>query len=101
MCVRESLRLHSPVQAVTRKYTQDLALPGGCTVPRGENKYKLVSQHACVPQELTLVKTKRNLITIIIWVGFVGFLAFFRLLLFRGLKFDRLTRSEKLLLNRF
>lgn len=41
MCIRESLRLHSPVQAVTRKYTQDLALPGGCAVPRGENKYKL------------------------------------------------------------
>ncbi|XP_075871517.1 cytochrome P450 4F3 [Nelusetta ayraudi] len=35
MCIRESLRLHSPVQAVTRKYTQDLALPGGCAVPRG------------------------------------------------------------------
>uniref|UniRef100_A0A7N6FK63 Cytochrome P450, family 4, subfamily F, polypeptide 3 n=1 Tax=Anabas testudineus TaxID=64144 RepID=A0A7N6FK63_ANATE len=35
MCVKESLRLHSPVQAVTRKYTQDVALPGGCTVPKG------------------------------------------------------------------
>lgn len=58
MCIRESLRLHSPVQAVTRKYTQDLALPGGCTVPRGENKYKMVPvsqglcwQQACVPEE--------------------------------------------------
>ncbi|XP_044044523.1 cytochrome P450 4F3 isoform X1 [Siniperca chuatsi] len=35
MCIRESLRLHSPVQAVTRKYTQDMALPGDCTVPQG------------------------------------------------------------------
>nr|XP_020456403.1 docosahexaenoic acid omega-hydroxylase CYP4F3-like [Monopterus albus] len=35
MCIRESLRLHSPVQAVTRKYTQDVALPGGRTVPQG------------------------------------------------------------------
>lgn len=35
MCIRESLRLHSPVQAVTRRYTQDMALPGGRTVPQG------------------------------------------------------------------
>uniref|UniRef100_A0A7N8WQV7 aromatase n=1 Tax=Mastacembelus armatus TaxID=205130 RepID=A0A7N8WQV7_9TELE len=35
MCIRESLRLHSPVQAVTRKYTKDIALPGDCTVPKG------------------------------------------------------------------
>uniref|UniRef100_A0A8D3CVR5 aromatase n=1 Tax=Scophthalmus maximus TaxID=52904 RepID=A0A8D3CVR5_SCOMX len=35
MCIRESLRLHSPVQAVTRQYTQDMALPGGRTVPEG------------------------------------------------------------------
>ncbi|XP_047433174.1 cytochrome P450 4F3 [Mugil cephalus] len=35
MCIRESLRLHSPVQAVTRTYTQDVALPGDCTVPEG------------------------------------------------------------------
>ncbi|XP_078100124.1 cytochrome P450 4F3 isoform X2 [Sander vitreus] len=35
MCIRESLRLHSPVQAVTRKYTQDIALPGDRTVPKG------------------------------------------------------------------
>ncbi|KAG8004552.1 Leukotriene-B(4) omega-hydroxylase 2 [Nibea albiflora] len=34
MCIRESLRLHSPVQAVTRKYTHDMALPGDCTVPQ-------------------------------------------------------------------
>nr|QQL94723.1 cytochrome P450 4f3-like protein [Lateolabrax maculatus] len=35
MCIRESLRLHSPVQAVTRKYTQDMALPEDRTVPKG------------------------------------------------------------------
>uniref|UniRef100_A0A3B4WKB4 Cytochrome P450, family 4, subfamily F, polypeptide 3 n=1 Tax=Seriola lalandi dorsalis TaxID=1841481 RepID=A0A3B4WKB4_SERLL len=35
MCIRESLRLHSPVQAVTRKYTQDMVLPGNRTVPEG------------------------------------------------------------------
>ncbi|KAJ0062255.1 hypothetical protein NL108_002609 [Boleophthalmus pectinirostris] len=35
MCIKESLRLHSPVQAVTRKYTQDMALPGNRTVPKG------------------------------------------------------------------
>ncbi|MED6237510.1 hypothetical protein ATANTOWER_026396 [Ataeniobius toweri] len=35
MCIKESLRLHSPVQAVTRKYTQDMMLPGDLTVPEG------------------------------------------------------------------
>ncbi|XP_039998136.1 cytochrome P450 4F3 isoform X2 [Xiphias gladius] len=35
MCIRESLRLHPPVQAVTRKYTRDMALPGNRTVPKG------------------------------------------------------------------
>ncbi|KAM8904808.1 cytochrome P450 4F3 [Spinachia spinachia] len=35
MCIRESLRLHAPVQAVTRKYTRDMALPGRRTVPAG------------------------------------------------------------------
>ncbi|XP_072304950.1 cytochrome P450 4F3 [Eucyclogobius newberryi] len=35
MCIKESLRLHSPVQAVTRKYTRDMALPGNRTVPKG------------------------------------------------------------------
>ncbi|KAI3365990.1 hypothetical protein L3Q82_009820, partial [Scortum barcoo] len=35
MCIRESLRLHAPVQAVTRRYTQDMPLPRDCTVPRG------------------------------------------------------------------
>ncbi|XP_061524216.1 cytochrome P450 4F3 isoform X3 [Phycodurus eques] len=31
----EALRLHSPVQAVTRTYTQDMPLPGNRTVPKG------------------------------------------------------------------
>ncbi|KAK5616476.1 hypothetical protein CRENBAI_010039 [Crenichthys baileyi] len=35
MCIKESLRLHSPVQAVTRKYTKDMMLPGDLTVPEG------------------------------------------------------------------
>ncbi|CAK6977493.1 cytochrome P450 4F3 [Scomber scombrus] len=35
MCIRESLRLHAPVQAVTRRYTQDMPLPEGRTVPEG------------------------------------------------------------------
>ncbi|XP_028250858.1 cytochrome P450 4F3 [Parambassis ranga] len=35
MCIRESLRLHSPVQAVTRRYTQDMELPGDLTIPEG------------------------------------------------------------------
>ncbi|XP_038154841.1 cytochrome P450 4F3 isoform X1 [Cyprinodon tularosa] len=35
MCIKESLRLHPPVQAVTRKYTQDMTLPGDLTVPEG------------------------------------------------------------------
>lgn len=37
MCIRESLRLHSPVQAVTRRYLQDVKLPGGHTVPKGKH----------------------------------------------------------------
>ncbi|CAN9498188.1 unnamed protein product [Ophioblennius macclurei] len=35
MCIRESLRLHCPVQAVTRRYTQDVTLPGRRIVPQG------------------------------------------------------------------
>ncbi|CAI5638240.1 unnamed protein product [Oreochromis niloticus] len=35
MCIKESLRLHSPVSGVTRKYTQDMVLPGNRTVPAG------------------------------------------------------------------
>lgn len=41
MCIRESLRLHSPVQAVTRTYTQDMTLPGDCTIPKGERNWLL------------------------------------------------------------
>lgn len=37
MCIRESLRLHAPVQAVTRTYTRDMELPGHRTVPAGES----------------------------------------------------------------
>lgn len=36
MCIRESLRLHAPVQAVTRRYIQDMKLPGGHAVPKGK-----------------------------------------------------------------
>uniref|UniRef100_A0A669D7S5 Leukotriene-B(4) omega-hydroxylase 2 n=1 Tax=Oreochromis niloticus TaxID=8128 RepID=A0A669D7S5_ORENI len=36
MCIKESLRLHTPVQAVSRSYTQDMVLPGNRTVPAGE-----------------------------------------------------------------
>lgn len=35
MCIKESLRLHSPVQAVSRSYSQDMVLPGNRTVPAG------------------------------------------------------------------
>ncbi|XP_056443645.1 cytochrome P450 4F3 [Gadus chalcogrammus] len=34
MCIKESLRLHSPVLAVTRQYTRDVDLPGNRTVPK-------------------------------------------------------------------
>ncbi|CAL8289391.1 unnamed protein product [Lota lota] len=34
MCIKESLRLHSPVLAVTRQYTQDIDLPGNRTAPK-------------------------------------------------------------------
>ncbi|KAM4601832.1 cytochrome P450 4F3 [Polymixia lowei] len=35
MCIKETLRLHSPVLAVTRQYTKDMPLPGDRTVPKG------------------------------------------------------------------
>ncbi|KAF7663086.1 hypothetical protein LDENG_00218530 [Lucifuga dentata] len=35
MCIRETLRLHSPVLAVTRQYTQDMELPENRMVPKG------------------------------------------------------------------
>lgn len=37
MCIKESLRHHSPVQAVTRRYIQDMKLPGGHMVPKGKS----------------------------------------------------------------
>lgn len=35
MCIKESLRLHSPVSAVTRQYTKDITVPGGRVIPQG------------------------------------------------------------------
>ncbi|XP_064237776.1 cytochrome P450 4F2-like [Aotus nancymaae] len=35
MCVKESLRLHPPVPAVSRCCTQDIALPDGRVIPKG------------------------------------------------------------------
>ncbi|XP_076856679.1 cytochrome P450 4F3 [Brachyhypopomus gauderio] len=35
MCIKESLRLHSPVSAVTRYYSQDMNVPGERTIPQG------------------------------------------------------------------
>uniref|UniRef100_A0A8C7NA38 aromatase n=1 Tax=Oncorhynchus kisutch TaxID=8019 RepID=A0A8C7NA38_ONCKI len=35
MCIKESLRLHSPVSAVTRRYTKDMTVPGGRVIPQG------------------------------------------------------------------
>ncbi|KAM8793917.1 cytochrome P450 4F3-like [Eudromia elegans] len=35
MCIKESLRLHPPVTAVSRRCTKDVALPQGHTVPSG------------------------------------------------------------------
>uniref|UniRef100_A0A6Q2Y0U0 Cytochrome P450, family 4, subfamily F, polypeptide 3 n=1 Tax=Esox lucius TaxID=8010 RepID=A0A6Q2Y0U0_ESOLU len=35
MCIKESLRLHSPVSAVTRRYTEDMNVPGGRVIPKG------------------------------------------------------------------
>ncbi|KAL0964760.1 hypothetical protein UPYG_G00328520 [Umbra pygmaea] len=35
MCIKESLRLHSPVSAVTRRYTEDMTVPGDRVVPKG------------------------------------------------------------------
>ncbi|XP_049320521.1 cytochrome P450 4F3 [Astyanax mexicanus] len=35
MCIKESLRLHPPVTTVTRYYSQDMSVPGGCTIPQG------------------------------------------------------------------
>lgn len=35
MCIKESLRLHPPVLALTRYYSQDINVPEGRTVPEG------------------------------------------------------------------
>ncbi|XP_058513694.1 cytochrome P450 4F2-like [Ochotona princeps] len=35
MCIKESLRLHPPVTAVSRRCTQDLVLPDGRVIPKG------------------------------------------------------------------
>ncbi|XP_067286457.1 cytochrome P450 4F3 [Pseudorasbora parva] len=35
MCIKESLRLHSPVLALTRYYSQDMRTPGDCVIPQG------------------------------------------------------------------
>ncbi|CAM4712572.1 unnamed protein product [Leuciscus chuanchicus] len=35
MCIKESLRLHSPVLAVTRYYSQNMKTPGDCVIPQG------------------------------------------------------------------
>ncbi|XP_074240560.1 cytochrome P450 4F11-like isoform X3 [Saimiri boliviensis] len=35
MCIKESLRLHPPVPAITRRCTQDVVLPDGRVIPKG------------------------------------------------------------------
>lgn len=35
MCIKESLRLHSPVLALTRYYSQNMKTPGDCVIPHG------------------------------------------------------------------
>ncbi|XP_076154756.1 cytochrome P450 4F3-like [Alosa pseudoharengus] len=35
MCIKESLRLHPPVPALSRKYSVDKTVPGECTIPTG------------------------------------------------------------------
>ncbi|XP_042714884.2 ultra-long-chain fatty acid omega-hydroxylase-like isoform X6 [Chrysemys picta bellii] len=35
MCIKESLRLHPPVPAVSRRCTEDIKLPDGCVLPKG------------------------------------------------------------------
>uniref|UniRef100_A0A672Q108 Phylloquinone omega-hydroxylase CYP4F2-like n=1 Tax=Sinocyclocheilus grahami TaxID=75366 RepID=A0A672Q108_SINGR len=35
MCIKESLRLHSPVLALTRYYSQNMKTPGDCIIPQG------------------------------------------------------------------
>ncbi|XP_038174068.1 LOW QUALITY PROTEIN: cytochrome P450 4F4-like [Arvicola amphibius] len=35
MCIKESLRLHPPVTAISRRCTQDIGLPDGRVIPKG------------------------------------------------------------------
>ena len=35
MCIKESLRLHPPVTAVSRRCTEDIALRDGRVIPKG------------------------------------------------------------------
>ncbi|XP_027834868.1 cytochrome P450 4F3-like isoform X1 [Ovis aries] len=35
MCIKESLRLHPPVTAISRRCTQDITLPDGRVIPKG------------------------------------------------------------------
>ncbi|XP_030630746.1 cytochrome P450 4F3 [Chanos chanos] len=35
MCIKESLRLHPPVAAISRYYSQDMSVPGNCSIPQG------------------------------------------------------------------
>ncbi|XP_036387492.1 cytochrome P450 4F3 [Megalops cyprinoides] len=35
MCIKESLRLHPPVTAVTRRFSQDMTVPGSRVIPEG------------------------------------------------------------------
>uniref|UniRef100_A0A2K6TFE7 Cytochrome P450 family 4 subfamily F member 71 n=1 Tax=Saimiri boliviensis boliviensis TaxID=39432 RepID=A0A2K6TFE7_SAIBB len=37
MCIKESLRLHPPVPAITRRCTQDMVLPDGRVIPKGRS----------------------------------------------------------------
>ncbi|XP_049733224.1 cytochrome P450 4F2-like isoform X1 [Elephas maximus indicus] len=35
MCIKESLRLHPPATSISRTCTQDVVLPDGCVIPKG------------------------------------------------------------------
>lgn len=36
MCIKESLRLHPPVTAVSRRCTEDIAMRDGRVIPKGK-----------------------------------------------------------------
>lgn len=46
MCIKESLRLHSPVPTFTRYYSQDMKIPGDRTIPHGNQSYLLHSSQS-------------------------------------------------------